>query len=128
MICLLNCQKNPALLYAKKRSKHLENCQFHSGLLLELFKTANLKKNLIRFFSLSNISRIAQDISIFQKVLSSWWSKLKNDVRNNIKEKRKKYIRKFENKIMFSKYSFITWKNNCKNFRQNTKCSISYCK
>ena len=60
---------------------YLENCQFHSSLLLELFKTANFfkkskLKNFSISFSFSNISRTAQDISIFQKVLSSWWSKL----------------------------------------------------
>ena len=42
MIFLLNCQKNPALFYAKKKEQvYPKNCQFHSGLLLELFKMAD---------------------------------------------------------------------------------------
>ena len=35
---------NPALFYEKQELIYLENCQFHSGLLLELFKTANFFK------------------------------------------------------------------------------------
>ena len=54
----------------------------------ELFKTANFSKNinLINFrilFLFLNISGTSQDIFIFQKVLSSWWFKLENDVGNN---------------------------------------------
>ena len=67
-------------LCKKTELSYLSNCQFHSVLLLELFKTANFSKNLtlriFRYFSFSNISGTAQDISIIQKVLSLWRSKL----------------------------------------------------
>ena len=46
MIFLMNCQKNPALSLQKTELIFLENWQFHTGLLLELFKTANFFKKM----------------------------------------------------------------------------------
>ena len=77
-------KKSSTFLCKKQNKSILKNCLFHRDLLLELFKTANFSKNLnlriFRFFSFSNISRIAWNISQIQ-VLSWQCSKL-NDVRN----------------------------------------------
>ena len=54
-------------LLCKKQLKYLQNCQFHTVLLLELLKMANFFKNLnlrkFSFVSFSNISGTPQDIS-----------------------------------------------------------------
>ena len=50
---------------------YLKNCQFHSGLLLELFKNGkffqNLNLRIFRFIYFWNISGTAQDILKIQK-------------------------------------------------------------
>ena len=51
MIFLLNSQENPALFMQKTEQICLENWQFHSGLLLELFKNGKFFQNLnLRIF------------------------------------------------------------------------------
>ena len=74
MIFLLQCKKNPALFYAKNRTKISLKLPV---LLLELFKTANFFQKILTyeffdFFPFFNISGTAQDILTFQKVLSLW--------------------------------------------------------
>ena len=46
MIFLLNSQENPALVMQKTEQICLENWQFHSGILLELFKNGKFFQNL----------------------------------------------------------------------------------
>ena len=45
MIFLLNCQKILHFFVQNTDLIYLENCQFHSGLLVKLFKTAIFFKN-----------------------------------------------------------------------------------